>query len=155
MCDFLSERRQRAVLNGQASTWTNVTAGVPQGSILGPLFLIYRNDLSEGLSTNAKLFADDKSLFSVIHDSQSSANDLNKDLEMIHNWAFQWGPFNNYVALKLTFFEPPTPHHHASSRMITRPPLRFVTPDTDTRLPFIICFSFLKLKRKTKIRTHP
>ena len=90
MCDFLSERRQRVVLNGQVFTWTNVTAGVPQGSILGPLFLIFINDLPEGLSTNAKLFADDASLFFVFHDSQTSANDLNKDLEIIHNWAFQW-----------------------------------------------------------------
>ena len=46
--------------------------------------MIYISDLSEELSTNAKLFADDTSLFSV------SANDLNKDLEMIHNWGFQW-----------------------------------------------------------------
>ena len=90
MCDFLSERRQRVVLDGQVFTWTNVTAGVPQGSILGPLFLIFINDLPEGLSTNAKLFADDASLFFVFHDSQTSANDLNKDLEIIHNWAFQW-----------------------------------------------------------------
>ena len=50
----------------------------------------YINDLSEVLATNAKLFGDDTSLFSVIHDSQTSANVLNKDLEMIHNWAFQW-----------------------------------------------------------------
>ena len=84
--DFLSARIQRVVLNGQASTWTNTTAGVPQDSILGRIFLlIYINDLSEGLSTNAKLFAGDTSLFSVIHDSQTSANALNKDLEMIHN----------------------------------------------------------------------
>ena len=90
MRDFLSERRQRVVLNGQASTWTNIIAGVPQGSILGPLlFLIYINDLSEGLSTNAKIFVDNTSLFSVIHDSQTSENVLNKDLEMIHNLSFQ------------------------------------------------------------------
>ena len=91
LCDFLSERRQCVVLNGQASTWTNVTPGVPQSSILGSfLFLVYINYLFEGLFTNTKLFADDTSLFFVIHDSQTSANVLNKDLEMIHNWAFQW-----------------------------------------------------------------
>ena len=72
------------------STWKNVSAGVPQSSMLGPLlFLIYINDLTEGLSTNAKLFVDDYSLFSVIHDIQTSANNLNKDLERISNWATQ------------------------------------------------------------------
>ena len=72
------------------STWKNVSAGVPQSSMLGPLlFLIYINDLTEGLSTNAKLFADDYSLFSVIHNIQTSANNLNKDLERISNWATQ------------------------------------------------------------------
>ena len=59
--------------------------------ILRPLlFSIYTNDLSEGLSTNAKLFVGNTTLFSVIHDSHTSANDLNKDFEMIQNWAFQW-----------------------------------------------------------------
>ena len=88
--NFLSERRQRVVFNGQTSKWTNVTAGVPQGSIVGALLLlIYINDLSEGLFTNAKLFADDTFLFSVVHDNQTSANVLNKYLEMIDNWAFQ------------------------------------------------------------------
>ena len=91
MRDFLSERRQRVVFSDQVSTWTNVTARVPQGSILGPLlFSIYIYDLSEGLSTNAKLFADDTSLLSDIHDSQTSADVVNKGLEMIHNWVFRW-----------------------------------------------------------------
>ena len=89
--DFLNERKQRVILNGQFSRWKNVGAGVSQGSILGPLlFLIYINDLTEGLSTNAKLFADDTSFFSVIHDIQSSANNLINDLERISNWATQW-----------------------------------------------------------------
>ena len=64
--DFLRGRKQRVVLNGQHSSWSDILAGVPQGSILGPLlFLIYINDLSDDLKCNPKLFADDTSLFSI------------------------------------------------------------------------------------------
>ena len=60
---FLSERKQRTVLNGPSSCWLNISAGVPQGSILGPLFfLICINDLTENLSCSVKPFADDTSL---------------------------------------------------------------------------------------------
>ena len=63
--DFLSNRYQRVVLNGQSSGWAAVNAGVPQGSILGPLlFLVCINDLSNGLSSNPRLFAADTSFFS-------------------------------------------------------------------------------------------
>ena len=62
--DFLKNRKQRVVLNGQFSSWADIDAGVCQGSILGPLlFLIYINDLTNVLSSSAKLFADDISLF--------------------------------------------------------------------------------------------
>ena len=79
------------MLNGQVSAWASLNAGVSQGSILDPLlFLVYINDLSDNLSSNVKLFADDASLFSVTHDVNVSARELNDDLRKISNWAFQW-----------------------------------------------------------------
>ena len=88
---LLNDRHQRVVLNGQCSNWSKIKAGVPQGSILGPLlFLVYINDLTEGLTTNAKLFVDDTSLFSVVHDSTLSSASLNNDLLKISQWAYQW-----------------------------------------------------------------
>ena len=88
---FLKNRKQRVVLNGQTSSWTNVLAGVPQGSILGPLFfLIYINDLSDDSSSNPKLFGDDTSLFSVVHNKNTSAKELNNDLCKISNSSNQW-----------------------------------------------------------------
>ena len=84
--DFLNEKKQQVILNGQFPTWKNVSSGVPPGSILGPLLLlIHINDLTEGLSTNAKPFANDTSLFSVIHDIETSGNNLDRDLERICN----------------------------------------------------------------------
>ena len=84
--NILKERKQHIDLNGQVSTWENINAGVTQGSILDPLlFLIYINELTEGLTTNVNLLTDDTSLFSVVHDTQTSVNDLNKDLKTINN----------------------------------------------------------------------
>ena len=69
-------------LNGQHSSWRDVNVGIPQGSILGPFFfLVYINDLPTDLKSNPKLFADDTSLLSVIHDVNSSQIDLNEDLD--------------------------------------------------------------------------
>ena len=76
---------------GKHSTWVKIEAGVPQGSILGPLFfLIYINDLSDALTLNPKLFADDISLFSVVQNINSTRTDLNSDLSKISDWVSQW-----------------------------------------------------------------
>ena len=90
--DCLYCRKQRVVLNGQNSSWENFNAKVPQGSILGPLlFLIYVSNLSNGVSSNCKLLADDTCLFSVVNDIHSSAATLRNDLTVIiSSWAFQW-----------------------------------------------------------------
>ena len=89
--DFLRNRKQRVVVNGQTSNWKNIHADVPKGSILGPLlFLTYINDLAEKLSSNPKLFADDTSLFSVVRDLNTSANEVADDLKTTEAWALQW-----------------------------------------------------------------
>ena len=79
---FLSNRYHRVTINGQTSDWLPILAGVPQGSILGPLlFLIYINDLPDGLESLAKLFADDTFLFSKVYGSNLSARQLSNNLQ--------------------------------------------------------------------------
>ena len=52
--------------------------------------MIYINDLSDGITSNVKLFADDTSTVSIIHDINYSASNLNSDLQKISEWAFKW-----------------------------------------------------------------
>ena len=89
--NYLTDRKQRVVLNGMESEWGAIKAGVPQGSVLGPLlFLVYINDLEDGIRSNIKFFADDTSLFSIVNDPKVSAMDLQHDLDLITKWAHQW-----------------------------------------------------------------
>ena len=54
------------------------------------MFFIYINDLSNSIKNKRKLFADDTSFFSAVHEINTSEKDLNHDLEEISEWAFQW-----------------------------------------------------------------
>ncbi len=89
--NFLCNRSQRVVLNGKESSWNMLYSGVPQGSVLGPLlFLIYINDLSDNVSANMKLFADDSSIFLKVNDINVTQITLMSDLQQITRWAHQW-----------------------------------------------------------------
>ena len=71
---YLSNHRQRVVLNEVESDWVGVLAGVPQGSILGPLlFLIYITDIVNNIRSSICLFADDTSIYIIIDDPQTAA----------------------------------------------------------------------------------
>ena len=89
--DYLNDRKQRVVLPGVSSSLTSVKAGVPQGSILGPLlFLLYINDIVEDINSSIRLFADDTSLYIIVDNPFQAAEQLNSDLQKIHRWAAKW-----------------------------------------------------------------
>ena len=91
LTNYLTNRKQRVVINGIESEWETILSGVPQGSVLGPLlFLIYINDLTDNINSNMKLFADDSSLFARVKDATCSHEQLIGDLNTITKWAKQW-----------------------------------------------------------------
>ena len=89
--NYLNERYQKVVIRGQSSEIGLIQAGVPQGSVLGPLlFLMYINDLPLGIQSNIKLFADDATVYIDFDDPNQAAEILNKDLMYVQSWADQW-----------------------------------------------------------------
>ena len=91
LANYLTNRKQRVVIKGQGSNWHSNTAGVPQGSILGPLlFLIYVDDIVKNIDSQILLFADDTSLLEIITDPNISFPRINNDLEKLSNWANTW-----------------------------------------------------------------
>ena len=74
---FLTNRKQRVVINGKSSNLAPVISGIPQGSVLGPiLFLIYVNDLPEMARSKLKLFADDTKLYKSIKDVADRSKEI-------------------------------------------------------------------------------
>ena len=90
---YLSNRQQYVVIQGHRSNLKPIKAGVPQGSVLGPLlFLIFINDIHLGISSDIKLYADDTSLFRIVRKGNmtSAIDDLNRDLDRINKWCEDW-----------------------------------------------------------------
>ena len=94
---FLHNRTQRVVIDGHYSSEAEVSSGVPQGTVMGPLlFLLHINDLPSVLhpSTRCRLFADDCLIYREIH-SQEDQTQLQKDLDALEQWSTQWGMLFN------------------------------------------------------------
>ena len=87
---FLSDRTQQVIVNGEASQCKDVTSGIPQGSILGPLlFVIFINDLPSQVKSDIFLFADDTKIFRTIN-SIGDKDTLQNDITTMVKWADTW-----------------------------------------------------------------
>ena len=87
---FLRDRKQHVLVEGAKSDEAEVTSGVPQGTVLGPLlFLAFINDLPSVVDSQARLFADDCLLFRQI-DSLHDSNKLQEDLSALEKWESDW-----------------------------------------------------------------
>ena len=91
--NFLSNRKQKVVVNGVSSSVTNVSSGVPQGTDLGPiLFLIYISDSGDNISAMKQVYVDDTKIKKAVK-TEEDVEDLQNDLEQLYEWAKQ----NNMV----------------------------------------------------------
>ena len=131
--DFLLLHTQRVVCGGSSSKLIDVTSGVPQGSVLGPLlFLAYINDISDNLSSSCRLFADDCILYRDIK-SAEDARILQEDFDKLAMWAKILGmQFNKgkCLELRVTFKDDPCITEYYETTSTTKAKYLGITFDT-------------------------
>ena len=111
--NWLSNRKQRVVINGNCSNWAPVYSGVPQGSILGPLaFIIFINDLEDGLDdvTIIRKFADDTKLGQRLS-NETDRKILQDGINTLVQWATDWGMEFNVGKCKIVHTGKNNPKH--------------------------------------------
>ena len=88
---YLQDPQQRVVINNSSSSLCNVSAGVPQGSVFGPLlFILYINDIAENLISLSRLFVDDTSFSYSSHDELQIKTVIDHDLKELDEWSKKW-----------------------------------------------------------------
>ena len=88
--DFISGRKQRVCIKDNKSSWADVTSGVPQGSVLGPLlFVIFINDLPEVVDCLVKLYADDTKIYQIINNTDD-AERFQQNIKQLWKWSIEW-----------------------------------------------------------------
>jgi len=102
--NWLLDRKQRVVINGKFSRWSDVLSGVPQGSVLGPiLFIIYINDIDLGINGRILKFADDTKLFYHVGNTEDILR-LRNDLHRLCQWSADWLMLFNVDKCKVMHF---------------------------------------------------
>ena len=139
---YLSDRKQRVIINTDHSDLQPIKAGVPQGSVLGPLlFLVFINDLFSQVSNHLDVFADDSTLWSIVdNDRKEVAESLNRDLDAIQSWAEKWIVKYNHTKTELltisrkrdvtefrrvNVVDPDTDNYFSGPIQNPHPPIRF------------------------------
>ena len=110
---WLSNRKQRVVINGHKSPWAPVTSGVPQGSVLGPLlFLLYINDIDDvaSIETIIRKFADDTKIGQELK-NKADRTKMQDTLEAMNSWATDWGMSFNLGKCKILHTGHANPRH--------------------------------------------
>ena len=116
---FLSSRKQGVSVNGALSDIADVTSGVPQGSVLGPvLFLLYINDIDGNIKSSICLFADDSKISKTDHEIFQT--DLNQPQAWSDKWQMEFN-VSKCVHLTITNKIKPSPHKYS----LFGPPLQY------------------------------
>ena len=90
LTSFLTQRRQKVLVNGKYSGWCDVLSGVPQRSVLGPiLFIIFINDMPDKITSMVHLFADDTKI-TLRLTNQNQTNALQNDIDRLYEWSNRW-----------------------------------------------------------------
>ena len=117
---FLTQRKQRVVVNGTASSWKPVTSGVPQGSVLGPLlFTIFVSDIPDDLHNFVSLFADDTKIYAAVQNCErdSHATCLQADLNTLYEWSVRMQMRFHPIKCKVMHLGRGNPQHEYTMTM--------------------------------------
>ena len=107
--DFLKGRNQRVRVGNDMSSKSNVTSGIPQGSVLGPvLFTIFINDLPDNINVHCKIFADD----TKIYDKVENHSNIQEDLYKMQSWTEKWNLYFNVLKCKVMHIGKKNPQNH-------------------------------------------
>ena len=136
---FLHDRKQKVVINGEESSWSNVLSGIPQGSVLGPaLFLVFINDLPPSIKNLVKIFADDTKVYSTVGAiCDREQLELQEDLDESSEWSGIWDLGFNAKKCKSLHIGRNNPRHryymHESGEQI---PIEQVDSEKDLGVTF-------------------